>query len=42
MKIQRFGIALTVVNALLLAVVLTQYDRPALEGRSFTALFKSG
>jgi hypothetical protein len=30
MKIQRFGIALTVVNALLLAVVLTQYDRPAL------------
>ncbi|HEY1307789.1 MAG TPA: hypothetical protein VGF24_29760 [Vicinamibacterales bacterium] len=30
MRIQRFGIALTVVNALLLAVVLTQSNRPAL------------
>jgi len=30
MKVQRFGIALTVVNALLLAVVLTQFNRPAL------------
>ncbi|HKE85870.1 MAG TPA: hypothetical protein VKB50_19055 [Vicinamibacterales bacterium] len=30
MKVQRFGIALTVVNALLLAVVLTQSNRPAL------------
>lgn len=30
MKSQRFGIALTVVNALLLAVLLTQFNRPAL------------
>ena len=30
MKIQRFGIMLTVINALLLAVLLTQYDRPVL------------
>ena len=30
MKIQRFGIALTVVNALLLAVLLTQSNQPAL------------
>jgi hypothetical protein len=30
MKTQRFGIVLTVVNVLLLAVVLTQFDRPAL------------
>ena len=30
MKIQRFGIVLTVINALLLAIVVTQYDRPAL------------
>ena len=30
MKIQRFGIALTVVNALLLAIVLSQSNTPAL------------
>jgi hypothetical protein len=30
MKTQRFGIVLTVVNVLLLAVVLTQFNRPAL------------
>jgi hypothetical protein len=30
MKIQRFGIALTVINALLLAVLLTQSNQPAL------------
>jgi hypothetical protein len=30
MKTQRFGIVLTVVNMLLLAVVLTQFNRPAL------------
>jgi hypothetical protein len=30
MKIQRFGIALTVVNAILLAIVLTQSSKPAL------------
>ena len=30
MKIHRFGIALTIINAVLLAVVLTQSNRPAL------------
>jgi hypothetical protein len=30
MKVQRFGIALTVVNVLLLAVVLSQSSRPAI------------
>ena len=30
MKIQRIAVALTVVNALLLAVLLTQVGRPAL------------
>ena len=30
MKMQRFGIALTVVNAVLLAIVLTQSGKPAL------------
>ena len=30
MKIHRFGIALTIINALLLAVVLAQFNRPAI------------
>lgn len=38
MKIQRFGIALTVINALLLAVLVAQSNRPALASETQTML----